>query len=98
MRVPFSPHPHQHLLLVVFLIIAILTVVRWNLSVDLICISFMTRDSEYLFICFLAIWISSFEKVLFSSVAHFFIGSLILGEFSFLSSLYILVISTLSDV
>jgi hypothetical protein len=30
--------------------------------------------------------------------AHFFIGSLILGEFSFLSSLYILVISTLSDV
>jgi hypothetical protein len=24
-----------------------------------------------------------FEKVMFSSVAHFFIGSLILGEFSF---------------
>jgi hypothetical protein len=48
--------------------------------------------------CFLAIWISSLEKVIFSSVAHFFIGSLILGEFSFLSSLYILVISPLSDV
>jgi hypothetical protein len=29
--------------------------------------------------CFLAIWISYFEKVLFSSVAHFFIGSLIWG-------------------
>jgi hypothetical protein len=27
----------------------------------------------------LAIWISSFEKVLFSSVAHFFTGSLIGG-------------------
>jgi hypothetical protein len=47
---------------------------------------------------FLAIWTSSFEKVLFSSVAHFFNGSLILGEFSFLSSLDILVISPLSDV
>jgi hypothetical protein len=33
--------------------------------------------------CFVAIWISSIEKVLLSSVAHFFIGSLILGEFSF---------------
>jgi hypothetical protein len=41
---------------------------------------------------------SSFEKVLFSSVAHFFIGSLILGEFHFLSSLYILAISPLPDV
>jgi hypothetical protein len=96
MRVPFSPHPHQYLL--VFLMIAILTGVRWNLSVVLICISFMARDSEHFFMCFLAIWISSFEKVLFSSVAHFFIGSLILVEFSFLSSLYILVISPLFDV
>jgi hypothetical protein len=32
--------------------------------------------------CILAIWISFLEKVLFSSVAHFFIGSLILGEFT----------------
>jgi hypothetical protein len=48
--------------------------------------------------CFLGILTSSFEKVLFSSVAHFFIGSLIWGEFSILSSLYILVISSLSDV
>jgi hypothetical protein len=33
--------------------------------------------------CFLAIWISSIEKVLFDSFAHFFTGSLIFGEFSF---------------
>jgi hypothetical protein len=46
---------------------------------------------------FLAIWTSSFEKVLFSSVAHFFIGSLILGNFNFLSSLYILVTRPMSD-
>jgi hypothetical protein len=47
---------------------------------------------------FLAIRISSFEKVLFNSIAHFFIGSLILEEFSFLSSLCILVIHHLSNV
>jgi hypothetical protein len=51
--------------------------------VVLICISFMGRDSEHFFICFLPIRIFSFEKILFSSEAHFFIGSLILGEFSF---------------
>jgi uncharacterized membrane protein len=58
----------------------------------------MARDGEHFFYVFLAIWISFLEKVLFSSVAHFFIGSLIFGEFSFLSSLSILVISPLSDV
>jgi hypothetical protein len=62
--------------------------VRWNFSVVFICISFMARDEKHFFMCFLAIWVSSFEKVLFSSLAHFFIGSLILGELSFLSSLY----------
>jgi hypothetical protein len=72
--------------------------VRWNLSVVLICIFFMARDCEHFFMCFLATWISFFEKVLFHSVAHFFIGSLIWGEVSFLSSLYILVISPLSNI
>jgi hypothetical protein len=58
----------------------------------------MARDGEHFFMCFLAIWISSFRKVLFSSFAYFFIGSLILKEFTFLSSMYILVISPLSDI
>jgi hypothetical protein len=40
----------------------------------------MARDGEHFFMCVLAIRISSFEKVLFSSVAHFFIGSLIVRE------------------
>jgi hypothetical protein len=54
---------------VVFLIIAILTEVRWNLSVVLICISFMARDGGHFFMCFLTIWTSSFETVLLSLVA-----------------------------
>jgi hypothetical protein len=48
----------------------------------LICISFMARDGEHFFMCFLAIWTSSFENTLFSSFAHFFIGSLIFGGIS----------------
>jgi hypothetical protein len=51
--------------------------VRWDLRVVLICISFMARDAEHFFICFLAIC-NSFEKALYSSFAHFFIESLIL--------------------
>jgi hypothetical protein len=70
--------------------------VRWNLSVVLICTR--ARNGEHFFMCFLAIWTSYFEKALFSLVAHFFIGSLIFWEFSFLSSLYILVINPLSYV
>jgi hypothetical protein len=46
-RAPFFPHPRQHLL-VVLLMMAMLTGVRWNLSVVLIWISFIANLSNFL--------------------------------------------------
>ena len=65
------PHLHQHLLSPEFLILAILTVVWWNLRVVLICIFLMIKDVEHFFRCFLAIRYSLVENSLLALYSSF---------------------------
>ena len=88
----------QYVLSLEIFVSDILSGVRWNLSIILICISLRTKDFEHFFKCFLDIRDSSVENSLFSSVPHYLIRLFGLLESNFLSSLCNLDISPLSDV
>ena len=88
----FSPHPQHHLLLLLFLTVAMPTSMRWSIRV-------LISDVEYLFMFLLAIWISFLEKeiylsslLIFNCIFCFFL------LLNCLNLLYSLDVDILSDV
>ena len=78
------------------MMVAILNSVKWFLTVVLICIALIMSDAEHLFMCLLAMCMSSLDKYLFSSLTQFLIGSFIFAELSCKRCFYIFEIDSLS--
>lgn len=69
-RVPVAPHPRQRWVLSIISASVVLVDMKWYLAV--IWISLMTNGVTYLFMCLLAIYLSSFEECMFKCFPHYF--------------------------
>ena len=97
MRIPDSPHPHQHLLLPVFLITADLVDMKWYLVI-LICSLQMVNDVEHLSMCLLAIYVFFGVTSLQIPLRPLLTGSSVILLLSGKHVLFILDIGSLSDI
>lgn len=82
--------PGCQLLVLVFLILAILNTIRWNLSVVLIFISLIAGDDERFLKCLLVIFI--FLRTVFSSRVHFLKLHCLLSLYLVIFIFYILIL------
>ena len=84
---PFTLQPLYDKLLLVFLILAILKVLRWNLTVVLICISLMAKDVEHFLKC-PSVMLDLLLRVLCLGLYPFFIGLLFWWQVSWVLCIF----------